>query len=353
MEPVKSNDNRIWHYDLLRILACFSVIMLHSAAQCWYILPVTHSSWLTANTYDGLFRFGVPIFVMISGALFLAPGRECSLKRLYTHNILRLVIVYVFWSLAYALWTAHHNPGLGQGWKAFLKLCIEARYHMWFIPMLIGIYMLLPILRILTAHAEKKILEYFLLLFVVCQILQQTALAFTASGTVTKALTLLPVEMAQSYLGYFILGYYLAHFPMKRAWHFRLYLAGFVSIIAGALLSNYLSVKSGVPNTLIYDSYSIFIFLGSAAIFLFFKEEVSRLRIGTRTGKVIRGISDCTLGIYLIHLMVMEGLYYLGFYSMSVNNLIGIPLLAVLCFVIGLMVIAMVRRIPLIGKRIC
>ena len=55
---------RFWKpkYDLLRILAAFSVVILHISAQFWYDFDVTDFRWLTANSYDALFRFGVPVF---------------------------------------------------------------------------------------------------------------------------------------------------------------------------------------------------------------------------------------------------------------------------------------------------
>ena len=68
------------YIDVLRIIACFSVIMLHTSAQAWYSLPVDSGGFKIANSYDALFRFGVPVFVMISGALFLAPEKEPDVK---------------------------------------------------------------------------------------------------------------------------------------------------------------------------------------------------------------------------------------------------------------------------------
>ena len=88
-------QNRNIQYDLLRILAAFSVVMLHSAAQYWYDLPIDGRAWKTVNAYDACFRFGVPIFVMISGAIFLDPKRELDVKRLYRHNMLRLAVIYL------------------------------------------------------------------------------------------------------------------------------------------------------------------------------------------------------------------------------------------------------------------
>ena len=89
----QTTQNRNIQYDLLRILAAFSVVMLHSAAQHWYDLPIDSLDWKVVNAYDACFRFGVPIFVMISGAIFLDPLRELDMRRLYRHNILRLVVI--------------------------------------------------------------------------------------------------------------------------------------------------------------------------------------------------------------------------------------------------------------------
>lgn len=87
--------------------------MLHSATQFWYDLDVRSTEWVIANSYNAVFRFGVPIFVMISGALFLDNGYKLNLKRLYTRNILRLVILYIVWSCIYGLYDC-----IGYGFAA-------------------------------------------------------------------------------------------------------------------------------------------------------------------------------------------------------------------------------------------
>ena len=86
------SETRLLHFDILRIIAAFSVVMLHSAAQFWYDLPISDPNWIITNSYNALFRFGVPIFVMISGSLFLNPEREANIRKLFTHNITRILI---------------------------------------------------------------------------------------------------------------------------------------------------------------------------------------------------------------------------------------------------------------------
>ena len=74
-------SKRIIYFDYLRAIAVFSVIVLHVAAQNWHNADTNTFEWNVFNIYDGVSRWAVPIFVMISGALFL--GRDYSLDTLY------------------------------------------------------------------------------------------------------------------------------------------------------------------------------------------------------------------------------------------------------------------------------
>ena len=64
-------NGRILYFDFLRIFATLAVMVLHVAAQNWYSTSVSSFEWQTFNFFNSIVRWGVPIFVMISGALFL------------------------------------------------------------------------------------------------------------------------------------------------------------------------------------------------------------------------------------------------------------------------------------------
>lgn len=348
----EKGNGRLVHYDLLRIFACFSVIMLHASAQFWYSMPVTDHRWLVANSYDAVFRFGVPVFVMISGALFLMPERKVALGKLYKHNILRLFTAFVVWSCAYGLWDCRRYEWDKIDWRPFALEMLGGRYHLWFVPMLIGIYMLLPVLKTWMDHTDKKGVEYFLALFLVCQILKETALVFIPSANVREVVGMLQVEMACSYVGYFVLGYYLAHWGLNGKLHKWVYVAGAVGLAGAVFFGNVMSLRAGEPQTGAFDSYSLFTFCVVVAVFLFFQEVVGRITFSAGWCRAIREVSAATFGIYLIHVLVIEALEGRGISSMTINNVAGIPLLAVLCLVIGYLVIAVIRRIPVVGKYI-
>lgn len=349
----KTNDNRMVHYDLLRILAAFSVVMLHASAQCWYNIPVTDFRWLTANSYDALFRFGVPVFVMISGALFLPGPPKTDMKKLYAHNILRLLVLYTIWSCLYGLLDCWRYGFQNLTARDVVREMLYGRFHLWYLPMQLGIYMLLPILRVWVQNADRKNIQYFLLLFLIFQIGSETAGALFPRGEIAYAASLIKPYMVCSYLGYFILGYYIVHYGIDRKYHRFIYVTGVISALCNIFISNGLSLRKGERFGAIYDSFGIFTFAVSAALFLFFTAKVSRRSFSPKTRKIIRELSLDTLGVYILHIGLIECLEPFGIHSMMVPNTIGIPLFAISCFITCTLLAAILRRIPVVGKYFC
>lgn len=349
----KTVENRMIHYDLLRIAAAFSVVMLHSAAQFWYSLDVSSTEWQIANTYDALFRFGVPVFVMISGALFLNKEYHLDLKRLYKHNILRLVILYIVWSCLYGIYDIAGYHGGNPDYKDIIRECLYGRYHLWFLPMLAGIYVLLPILKSWVEHAERKNIEYFLLLFFVLQIGSSTLRALTVTDELHMLLELTEVEMACSYIGYFIWGYYLAHVGISDRLGKVFYLLALPACICNVVLGNSLAKRAGYAVGEIYDSFGLFTFIIATALFWSAVRLGSKISFGRRTQGIVKEISACTLGVYVMHIGLMEISFQKGIHSMLLPNVLGIPLYALACFLLCTAAAAVLRRIPLIGKYIC
>lgn len=349
----KTNDNRMVHYDLLRILAAFSVVILHISAQFWYDFDVTDFRWLTANTYDALFRFGVPVFVMISGALFLPGPEKTDMKRLYCHNIMRLLAIFIVWSCLYGLLDCYNFGFQNLTMSNILQEMLFGRYHLWYLPLQIGIYMLLPILRIWIQNADKKNIRYFLLLFLIFQVGSETLDALFVHKSVTYAASLIKPYMVCGYLGYFIWGYYIAHYGIQQKYHKFIYAAGVLSLACNVFFSNRISLWKGQPLGKIYDSFGIFTFMISTALFLFSTARVSRHSFGPGAKKVIRELSLDTLGVYALHIGLIEILTARGIHSMLLPNIVGIPLFSIFCFITCTLAAAILRRIPVIGKYIC
>ena len=73
--------NRVLWLDICRIAATFAVIFLHISGTALYT-DIIDYDWLVSSVADSLVRWAVPVFVMISGALFLNPQKEVSIKNI-------------------------------------------------------------------------------------------------------------------------------------------------------------------------------------------------------------------------------------------------------------------------------
>lgn len=89
-----TKSNRIVYMDVLRVIACFSVIMIHSSAR-YVVKDIGSFNFWVGNIFDGLARIGVPLFIMISGALMLDKNYQFSTQKIIKH-IIRMIVFLFF-----------------------------------------------------------------------------------------------------------------------------------------------------------------------------------------------------------------------------------------------------------------
>lgn len=101
MKLEENIPNRIYYLDVLRVIACLSVIMIHASAR-YVVYDFGSINFWIANVLDSVSRVAVPLFVMISGALMLDERYSYSTKKLSKH-IIRMIIFFIFWSALYCI----------------------------------------------------------------------------------------------------------------------------------------------------------------------------------------------------------------------------------------------------------
>lgn len=153
----EQENKRILYFDILRIIACFAVIMLNLTSKWFNILSLNTQSWMVLNVYNGLAHVAVPVFVMISGALFLNPEKNVELSVLLKKNVLRIAVAFVFWSGVYSILDRLQGVRMRDIMFGFLS----GHDHLWFLYMIAGLYLVTPLLRKLTE--SEKLTKYFLI----------------------------------------------------------------------------------------------------------------------------------------------------------------------------------------------
>ena len=349
--PAEKNPKRILYFDYLRMIAMFAVIILHVSAQNLRAVDIASPAWITFNVYDSLTRWSVPVFVMISGSLFL--NKKQPLKKLYKKNILKLLIIIILWTLIYNSWRALLSNNHFTITDFLLNLATEP-YYLWFLYMLIGLYIIFPILQQLIKNKKKT--QYFLILsfifaFCIPELLEIISLKSNLIAEVINGkIEMMRIFMVLGFTSYFILGYYLHNHTIKRKTEILIYVAGITGALFTIIATTLSSYFKGELITIFYENLTINVAAMSVAVFVFFKNHLNHT-ISSKRYKILQLFSRCSLGVYLIHVPILETLDSIfKINSLSFNPLFSIPALTILILFISYVISIALFKLPLIGK---
>ena len=341
------SSTRQLHYDLLRIFASFMVVMLHVSAFYWDKIQPQTEQWMALNLFDSAVRSCVPLFFMLSGAFLLA--KELPLNKLLGKNVLHLAVVWLVWSVLYAAdaigLPAFFHADAGQIFTAV----VNGKYHLWFLPKMIEVYLMVPLLYAGTRMKEGKGLYYLLVLFGLFGILKSTLTVFVYPNPSIQVLLKTKLPNLAFYSGYFLLGYSLEHRWKKKIPSRWLLLTLLGTIAVFTLLGQMDAIQKGQPAGIFYGYFCLPVCLEAVCLFLLFKN-IGAERLQGRWSGTIAFVSKATMGIYLLHPFVLERLDRAGINSLTWNTWYAVPLVTLLTFSVCLGISAVLLKLPLVKK---
>ncbi len=343
-------EKYLW-VDVLRVVAIAAVVIVHVAADIiteWSSVP--RAGWWAANFYDSLMRGAVPVFVMISGALLL-PQAE-SYRDFFRKRIQRILVPFIAWIAFYLLWRKHfYEPSLGFQEAVRRAACGEVHFHLWFLYLITGLYLVAPFLRVFTAHATRRDLLYFLgLCFFIASLvpfLENLDGLFFRTGLRFKV----PVEAAQGFIGYFVLGFALLRGPSSIKGAGLLWLGAFLVCFFG---SGWVVFHANKFPIIFYDNLAPNVVLAAASFFVIVKETVPRLEARWSAGvkRSLLSLSAASFGIYLIHPVFID-IFDHGRWGFTLTATMGdpvwsIPLTSFAIYLCSYLAVLAIRKIPLL-----
>jgi surface polysaccharide O-acyltransferase-like enzyme len=274
------------------------------------------------NAIDSAARWCIGVFVMVSGALLLAPDRPESASRFYAKRLRRILVPTLFWSAAYLGLDAANGRPMSLA-KAGDELWHgRPGYHMWYLFMILGLYAATPALRqVVTRLARPARWATIASLFITASAYDLGCALWQWPRPDVVPLMFLP------YLGYFLCGHELRNAspgPRGRALACGIALLAIVATAVGtrALLELHGPTLLGL---FLYEFLSPNVIAMSIAVFLLAAAQ-GGLAAGAQDSALRRFIvrmAPLTLGIYLVHPMVISGLRGVGIQA------IGDPVLGV------------------------
>lgn len=348
---------RVLYLDCLRILSIAAMMLLHISAQNWSSLDLHDPAWMLFDILNGATRWCVPVFLMISGVLFLNPLRPISTKKLLLHNVLRVVTAFLFWACVYGFWNFRNGEPAKE---AFLSI-FSGHYHMWFLFLIVGLYFVSPLLRCVVGNAQ--VLKYYLLCFAAldfaipwlmdCLLLVRIPHTVDALTAIRLAYDRLIGYLPSENVFYFVLGSYLASKEIPKKNRVMLYIAGVIGYIGTVLLTRRQSLLNAFLDLTFLRNGSVNVFLMSAAVFVFGKYGMSRRNPGEGLRRAVVYVSQCCFGMYLVHALIIEALNEkFGLNTLTFQPLIAALLILAITFIGSLIISAILNRIPILKKYI-
>jgi surface polysaccharide O-acyltransferase-like enzyme len=342
--------------DLIRTIAIIGVITLHAANEA--IVPQVMNQteiyrWWMVNIYQTFGRTGVPLFVMLTGALLLQPSKIEPLSVFFKKRLNRIGLPFLFWGAIYFAWDYYADHLALTSSFVFQGILSGPYYHFWYLYMIVGLYLLTPILRIVVAHIDRQTFKYFFVVWLLAAFITPIP-GLLGAFYVDGNLLSLPL-----WVGYFMLGAFLVNVKVQRRVLLGLTILGLALTLVGTYA---IAAKVGGPHTYYFhDYFSPTIILASAALFVLLNTIKTPInKTETHESKIhwiLKQISQNTLAIFLLHVIVLETLQrgYLWGFTISGNNLnsiIEVPLITVVTLLICLGVILPLKRVPIIKKLI-
>ena len=373
-EPlIEKDDKRIVWLDFVKFVAIFMMIAVHCTDN---VTPAERSEpWynLWGSFYGSFMRPAIPLFVMVTGALLL-PVRQ-SISAFYTKRLTRLVVPFIIWSVVYNLFPwltgvlglpptvindffAWAEPDQSFSGALHNILMIPFNFsmlavQMWYVYLLIGLYLYMPIFSAWVRQASIKEQRVFLALWFISLFIPYLREYLTKDlwGTCSWNEFGLLYYFA-GFNGYLLLGYYIMNNNMNVTWG-RLAVFGIPSFVIGYCVTFWgfksITAVPGQPVELVelfFTYCSPNVLMMTLPVFLVIRkfrfDSLAIRRFST-------SISTCTFGIWMSHYLFL-GPCYMLVESLPLHTMVKMMVCTVLLLSVTWGFVYVVRKSGKVGR---
>lgn len=374
----QKNQHIVW-LDVVRFIAMFTVVCCHCTDPFNFYpgtAPNIGEIKLWGAIYGSVLRPCVPLFVMITGALLLPVRGDAS--TFYKKRIPRVFYPFLIWSVLYNLfpWITGLlglNPQIildffpyagedvmQQSFSVSLEYILMIPFnfsilavHMWYIYLLIGLYLYLPVFSAWVEKASDRAKLMFLLAWGVTLLLPYYY-QFVSNylwGTCSWNSFGMLYAFA-GFNGYLLLGHYLKNLE----WSLKKTLAIGIPMFAVGYAVTFLGFRhiTALPEytdemlELFFTYCSLNVVMMTIPVFMLAK----KVKVNSeRMKKALANLTVCGFGIYMIHYFFTGPSVVL---MRAIDMPIGlqIPVAAILAFAVSWGLVWLIYRAGKVAKYI-
>lgn len=354
--------SRLIYIELLRILAVFLVVFIHTRSDGFFLFaqypPASLQYWLYLFVSISV-QVAVPIFLAVSGAVLLHRPSE-PLRVLWRSRIMKMLAILIVFSLAYHIEEIICYGGtfsmLGFLGRVYSS---TAKYHLWFLYLYIGFLIALPILRTLAQRLTPQFFYYIFALDLILNGLLPMAefILYPESAPLNSNIKVFLLR--SPVILYPLLGYFLRHrirYESLRRIVPRLWVACLLSILISCYMTHYRGIVMGSlseeSSQMFHNSFGL---LKCAAVFATMRLLFERKRLSQTTTGIIHSLGRCTFGIYLLHAFFMGQYLFIPMHrhlnsALGLHPLLSTTLTCLTIFLLSYLITLILSQIPLLKK---
>ena len=362
--------NRVVWLDVTRLVAMFTVVCCHCADPFNFYPgepPAEIPFW--GQIYGALLRPCVPLFVMITGALLLPVREETSV--FYQKRISRVFWPFLIWSVLYCLFPwftkllglSHEvileffpyagEKVLEQSFSNSLEFIAQIPFnfmntdvHMWYIYLLIGLYLYLPIFSAWVEKASERSKRWFLVAWMATTLLPyyyEYVNPYIWGGCAWNHFPML--YYFAGFNGYLLLGHYLRHTEWSLSktltWGIPLFIIGYAVTYVGFKHMAEMPGHTEEQFELFFTYNSLNVVMITVPVFMLTK------LVQVRSPKIQAALANLTLcgfGVYMVH-YILTGPSIVWMRALHIPVCIQIPVGAVVSFGLSWLIVLLIRKI--------
>ena len=295
-----TEKSRSLSLDCTRIIAVLAVIMIHTVMG-FVNFDISSLSYIWGNIFDSLSRVGVPLFIMVSGALMLDEKKKISVEKVFSKYILNIAFLFVLWSFIYMI------PKMAKAiiedkpitFNYIIKHLVSGGFHMWYLIMIIGLYLIIPVLKLFVKKENSDNIAYIILVSVIFMFFPILLTCLSDLDSLFDVLCEQLARLEYGFIGvfptYFITGWYVKHVGVKHK--NTIYLSALISVFIITMLVQITGNYSDA-----YSYSNILVYLYSLGVFTFINEICGN----KVSSKIVEKLSNLTFGVYIVHIIVLE-----------------------------------------------
>lgn len=283
---------RDYKLDIVRIVACLMVVLMHSP------MPNMDLSSIIAVGNTMITMPCIGLFFIVSGYLLLPV--KTSMKDFLTKRLGKVVWPTLVFTLFYIIVNTICDGG---DIKSILKQIASIPFGaqgngvLWFMYTLMGLYLIAPIITPFIEKATRKELEFIIGLWAITLLWPYLMIVLSVNTGIDSIL-----HSFSGYAGYFILGFYLKKYPIR----INTFAALLLIVMPFFLYIGFkkMGIELGFEEGFSYLSLPIA--LMTLSVFLLLQKYVRTNKLSLTVRNVISDFSNCSFGIYLLHIFVMR-----------------------------------------------